>query len=147
MIHGNMNNKPLDLREGEECYYLSVPHQNDWANIKILRGIYSQDPYSNCIYARTENLLRGRQSAIQDLFINMNIERYPQCPKGEKGFYRITVSDDSNFARLIVQSPDGSKSDNQIQYTNNCFLKKEDAKKIASEISSILRGIPIIDSD
>lgn len=147
MIHGNMNNKPLDLREGEECYYLSVPHQNDWANIKILHGIYSQDPYSNCIYARTEKLLLGRQSAIQDLFINMNIERYPQCPKGEKGFYRITVSDDSNFARLIVQSPDGSKSDNQIQYTNNCFLKKEDAKKIASEISSILRGIPIIDSD
>ena len=77
-----------------------------------------------------------------------NIDGYvAQCPKGEKGFYRITVSDDSNFARLIVQSPDGSKSANQIQYTNNCFLKKEDAKKIASEISSILRGIPIIDSD
>lgn len=73
----------------------------------------------------------------------MNIERYRQCPKGEKNFYRITVSDDSNFDCINVQSPDGSKSDNQIQYTNNCFLRQNDAIEIARKISSILRGIPI----
>ena len=139
----NMKNKLLELREGDNCYYLSVPNQNDWANIKILPGTYSQGPYSNCICAKTEDLLRDRQSKIQDLFKNMNIERYRQCPKGEKNFYRITVSDDSNFDCINVQSPDGSKSDNQIQYTNNCFLRQNDAIEIARKISSILRGIPI----
>lgn len=144
-----MKNKLLELREGDNCYYLSVPHQNNWANIQIMQGTYSQGPYSNCICAKTEDLLRDRQSKIQTLFRNMNIARYPQCPEGETNFYRITVSDDSNFDCIIVQSPDGSKSDNQKQYTNNCFLKQEDAMIIASEISRILRGIPIkvIDCD
>ena len=73
----------------------------------------------------------------------MNIERFPQCPKGETNFYRITVSDDSNFNCINVQSPDGSKSDNQIEYTNNCFLKQNDAIEIANKISSILKGIPV----
>lgn len=133
------------LSEGEKCCYLSVPYDNDWEKIEIIEdnNSFKQDNYATCIYAKTKEDLIPKRDKIRDLFGNMNTEKYPQCPEGNNNFYRIIVSNQSNFENIIVQSPDGSKSVDQKQYINNCFLNKDDAIAIARQIGSILKGVPV----
>lgn len=76
-MKNNQNRKIVDrteIREGENCSYLSVPNHNDWANIKILPGSYNTEKYTNRIVAREEMDLYEKRDKIQQLFKNPSKE-------------------------------------------------------------------------
>lgn len=139
-----MKNKLLELKEGDKCYYLSVPNQNGWADIRVIKGEYHQGPYANCIYSSSQEALNEKAKKIQALFRDMKTERYKQSPDDAKEYYRISISDNSNFGELIVIRDTTLSSGNQKQYLNNHFLELDDAISIAETIRRILGGgIPI----
>ena len=143
----NMKNKLIELREGDKCYYLSVPNQNNWAEIYVKKGTYHQGPYANCIYSKTKAGLEIKAERIQTLFKHMDTNKYLQCFEisNSDEYYRISISDSPNFGKLEIIRDGKDTVKNQIQYLNNHFLMLEHAVHFAEQIKSILGGgIPII---
>lgn len=82
-MKNNQNRKIIDsseIREGESCYYLSVPNHNDWANVKILPGSYNTEKYTKRIVAREEIDLYEKREKIQQLFKKIPAKNV-KCPK------------------------------------------------------------------
>lgn len=129
----------LNIKEGERCYYLSVPNDNDWAGTTILPGFYVAANYSKCITARTEKELEDKKNKLQQLFINPS--KACEIPENDDDkYWRIIVTGQSNLMTVHAkESESGEKVCNQVNnYLNNCFKYEEDAWQRVAEIKAVL---------
>lgn len=129
----------LSIKEGERCYYLSVPNDNDWAETEILTGFYVAANYSKCITARTEVELEDKKNKLQQLFINPS--KNCEVPENDDDkYWRVIVTGQSNLKTVhAIESRSGEKVCNQVNnYQNNCFKYEEDAWQRVAEIKDIL---------
>ena len=129
----------LSIKEGEICYYLSVPNDNDWAGTKILPGFYTAVNYSKCIVASTEIELEDKKNKLQQLFINPS--KNCEAPENDDDkYWRVVVTGQSNIKTVhALESKPGEKVCNQVNnYLNNCFKYEEDAWQRVAEIKAVL---------
>lgn len=129
----------LSIKEGERCYYLSVPNDNDWAETEILTGFYVAANYSKCITARTEEELEDKKNKLQQLFINPS--KNCEVPENDDDkYWRVVVTGQSNIKTVhALESKSGEKVCNQVNnYLNNCFKYEEDAWQRVAEIKAVL---------
>lgn len=129
----------LNIKEGEQCYYLSVPNDNDWAGTEILTGFYIAANYSKCITARTEEELEDKKNKLQQLFINPS--KNCEVPENDDDkYWRVIVTGQSNLKTVhAIESRSGEKVCNQVNnYQNNCFKHEEDAWQRVAEIKAVL---------
>lgn len=129
----------IDIKEGEPCYYLSVPNDNDWAGTKILPGFYTAVNYSKCIVARTEKELEDKRNKLQQLFINPS--KVCEVPENDDDkYWRVIVTGQSNIKTVHAkESEPEEKVCNQVNnYLNNCFKYEEDAWHRVAEIKDVL---------
>lgn len=129
----------LSIKEGEKCYYLSVPNDNNWAGTEILSGFYTAVNYSKCIVASTEIELEDKKNKLQQLFINPS--KNCEAPENDDDkYWRVVVTGQSNIKTVhALESKSGEKVCNQVNnYLNNCFKYKEDALQRVDEIKAVL---------
>ena len=129
----------LSIKEGESCYYLSVPNDNDWAGTNILPGFYTAVNYSKCIVARTKKELEEKKKKLQQLFINPS--KNCEVPENDDDkYWRVIVTGQSNIKTVqALESKPGEKVCNQVNnYLNNCFKYEEDAWQRVAEIKAVL---------
>lgn len=129
----------LSIKEGESCYYLSVPNDNDWAGTNILPGFYTAVNYSKCIVARTKKELEEKKKKLQQLFINPS--KNCEVPENDDDkYWRVIVTGQSNIKTVqALESKPGEKVCNQVNnYLNNCFKYEEDAWQRVAEIKDVL---------
>ena len=129
----------LSIKEGERCYYLSVPNDNNWAGTEILSGFYTAVNYSKCIVARTEIELEAKKNKLQQLFINPS--KNCEAPENDDDkYWRVVVTGQSNIKTVhALESKSGEKVCNQVNnYLNNCFKYEEDAWQRVAEIKAVL---------
>lgn len=129
----------LSIKEGERCYYLSVPNDNNWAGTEILSGFYTAVNYSKCIVARTEIELEDKKNKLQQLFINPS--KNCEAPENDDDkYWRVVVTGQSNIKTVhALESKSGEKVCNQVNnYLNNCFKYEEDAWQRVAEIKAVL---------
>lgn len=129
----------LSIKEGERCYYLSVPNDNNWAGTEILSGFYTAVNYSKCIVARTEIELEAKKNKLQQLFINPS--KNCEVPENDDDkYWRVVVTGQSNIKTVhALESKSGEKVCNQVNnYLNNCFKYEEDAWQRVAEIKAVL---------
>lgn len=129
----------LNIKEGEHCYYLSVPYDNDWAGTEILDGYYVAANYTKCIVARTKEELKEKKSKLQQLFINPSKDC--EVPENDDDkYWRVIVTGQSNLKTVHAkESEQGEKVCNQVNnYLNNCFKYEEDAWHRVAEIKAVL---------
>ena len=126
----------LSIKEGEICYYLSVPNDNDWAGTKILPGFYTALNYSKCIVASTEIELEDKKNKLQQLF-----SKECEAPENDDDkYWRVVVTGQSNIKTVhALESKSGEKVCNQVNnYPNNCFKYEKDALQRVDEIKAVL---------
>ena len=126
----------LSIKEGEICYYLSVPNDNNWAGTEILSGFYTAVNYSKCIVAREEIELEDKKNKLQQLF-----SKKCKAPENDDDkYWRVVVTGQSNIKTVhALESKSGEKVCNQVNnYLNNCFKYKEDALQRVDEIKAVL---------
>ena len=126
----------LSIKEGEKCYYLSVPNDNDWTGTKILQGFYTAVNYSKCIVSSTEKELEEKKNELQQLF-----SKECEAPENDDDkYWRVVVTGQSNIKTVhALESKSGEKVCNQVNnYLNNCFKYKEDALQRVDEIKAVL---------
>lgn len=125
----------IKLKNGDKCYYLSVPYDNDWLNVKYLSGVYDSSRYQNCICAKEPKpILTKMVEELKRYFGSINFE----MPTDDKEpFYWASTSYPSDLKTVKVQE---SKPEDKIEncYSKNCFKKREDAEKVVEEIKRIL---------
>ena len=129
----------LSIKEGERCYYLSVPNDNNWAGTEILSGFYTAVNYSKCIVARTEIELEAKKNKLQQLFINPS--KNCEVPENDDDkYWRVVVTGQSNIKTVhALESKSGEEVCNQVNnYLNNCFKYEEDAWQRVAEIKAVL---------
>lgn len=123
----------IKLIDGEKCYYLYIPHQNDWANTKILSGLFCSNEYANCIVNRESKPLVEIQNKIKDLFSRTSVK----IADVNTVFYQIVVSNNTDLRNVsIKECTDLESSDNIC--SNNYFIKKRDALEVLYKLRAIL---------
>lgn len=126
----------LSIKEGEKCYYLSVPNDNDWTGTKILQGFYTAVNYSKCIVSSTEIELEDKKNKLQQLF-----SKECEAPENDDDkYWRVVVTGQSNIKTVhALESKSGEKVCNQVNnYPNNCFKYEKDALQRVDEIKAVL---------
>ena len=125
----------IDLKDGDKCYYLSVPSDNDWLNVKYLSGTYDSSHYQNCICKKEPKpILTKMVEELKRYFGSINFE----MPTDDKEpFYWVSTSYPSDLKTVKVQE---STPKDKIEncYSKNCFKNREDAEKVVEEIKRIL---------
>lgn len=126
------------MEEGEQTLYLSVPNENDWAKIKLMKAPYHKLGFTKCIYVSLYdidgiNKLVDKIVAIRALFNTITYEMAQN-----DNYYRINVTTASDLKTVDVEDPDRTKLKDQELYLNNYFKRKEDALKVLQEIKNIL---------
>lgn len=123
----------VELKQGDSCYYLSVPHCNDWGNIRIseLHHFTENGEYKDCVVVKAERreILEQIIEKIKPYFLP---GKYNQASEGEP-FYRICASTASDIKTLRVVSAFAD-----ARYSGNCFENEYDAMIVANEIWSII---------
>lgn len=136
---GNLKNRLImdyiDLKDGDKCYYLSVPYDNDWLNVKYKSGTYDSSRYQNCICEKEPKpILTKMIEELKRYFGSINFE----MPTDDKEpFYWVSTSYPSDLKTVKVQE---STPKDKIEncYSKNCFKNREDAEKVVEEIKRIL---------
>lgn len=126
------------MKEGEQILYLSVPNENDWTKIKLMRAPCHKLGFTKCIYVSLNdidgiNKLVDKIVAIRVLFNTITYEMAQN-----DNYYRINVTTASDLKTVDVEDPDGTKLKDQELYLNNYFKRKEDALNVLQEIKNIL---------
>lgn len=123
----------VELKQGDSCNYLYVPHCNDWANIKIstLTRFPEDDEFKDYVVVKSERrkILEEIVEKIKSHFIP---GKYSQASEG-KQFYRICTGAASDIRKLRVVS-----SSQDLRYSGNCFEKEYDAMIVANEIWKLI---------
>lgn len=136
---GNLKNRLImdyiDLKDGDKFYYLSVPYDSDWLNVKYKSGTYDSSRYQNCICEKEPKpILTKMIEELKRYFGSINFE----MPTDDKEpFYWVSTSYPSDLRTVKVQE---SKPEDIIEncYSKNCFKNREDAEKVVEEIKRIL---------
>ena len=120
------------------CYYLSVPPDNDWANIKILEDTYRKSDYANCVWSRNLHELEIIKKDITALFSES--AGYSQVLKDDAEqfpFYRVYVNGQSNLR--TVDYKEVSKGQEEVNnHKYNCFRNEKDAEEVVKKIKEII---------
>lgn len=123
----------VELKKGDPCYYLSVPHCNDWANVKIspLSHFPEDDEYKDYVVVKSERreILEQIIEKIKTLFLP---GKDGQASEGEQ-FYRICTETASDIRKLGVVS-----SSRNERYSGNCFKSEKDAMDVANKIWELI---------
>ena len=123
----------IKLKEGNKCWYLSVPNNSDWLNLKTMTGIYNPSNYVDCIAdLEPKPVLTGMIEKIKKIF---NEHQYTPGDENEQ-FYWICASTRSAIKTIHVNN---SKIDTKPEkcYQKNCFKNKEDAEKVLAQMKLI----------
>lgn len=123
----------VELKTGDPCYYLSVPHCNDWANIKIstLTRFPEDDEFKDYVVVKSERR-KIFEEIVEKIKSHFIPGTYNQASEG-KQFYRICTGTASDIRKLRVVS-----SSQDLRYSGNCFEKEYDAMIVANEIWKLI---------
>ncbi len=136
----DISNKQIaELQDGDSCYYISVPNQNDWAKCHPLRAKdgFDSRKFASCICDRTYAKLEAKCQQIKEIFKDPC--PYEQVFDDTQKFFRVMITYASDLKTIdYIESTPSEKASNQRQYKNNCFARKEDAKEVVDKILAIL---------
>lgn len=125
--------------EGEKCYYLSVPNENDWAKVTIMEETYNKRSSKECVRTSKDDI-KGLHNLIE-LVVSIRIifllHKYTLA-KGDRTFYRINVTHASDILTLKVVPDDASSLKDQIKYTGNYFQNEDEAELVAKQLKRII---------
>lgn len=136
-IKNNLLMENPGIKDGEQCYYLSVRNKNDWANIVREEGTFIYKNYEKCIVVNKGHtkILNNYIKQIQNLFKN---HKCTPATEEDNVFYRIVVTDQSKIKTVHVESSDKNElKAQQRNYPHNNFKNRYDAIKIANQIAEI----------
>ncbi|MBR6989511.1 MAG: hypothetical protein IKH95_06760 [Bacteroidaceae bacterium] len=134
----NLKNRMImkKLKDGDKCYYLSVPDCNNWMKIEVKTGSYEEKNYKQCVFDKESKPLE----LIAQKIMNCFKKGYVQASDDNKPFFRVTVDHKSDLKTVhVLQSEKDDLIKNQKQYANNCFAYEKDAEAVVSEIKKILK--------
>lgn len=133
----------MELQEGDNCYHLIVPNDNDWIRIhpSVKAETFSRNNFRQCVCAHTKEELDEKAKKIKGLFDSIPKDKL--ASNEDKVFYRIMLTYPSDLLTIDYRSSedDGAKFDDQLQYSNNYFKDENYTVTIANQICLIL-GIP-----
>lgn len=160
-IRNRMIMDEIELKDGDNCWYLSVPYSNDWANIKVsdphVFRENEREAFKRCVWRKKDRTdkkeLVDIAKKISEIFKN---REYPQVEKDDEKFYRVVVPYPSDLRSYdekketwkssihVLGSKQCEKASNQYKY--NCFKNEKDAMVVANDVSKLL-GMDSIYSD
>ena len=127
----------IKLREGDKCYYLSIPQKSNWMNIKVLAAIYkAEHNYEFCIKDKESKPLEILANRIKRLFEGIKSE---QATDNDDNFYWVTVTTHSDLKTVkVLSKEDDSRAIASKCFRNNCFKNRKDAEEVVSNIKRII---------
>lgn len=157
-IRNRMIMDEIELKDGDNCWYLSVPYSNDWANIKVsdphVFRENEREAFKRCVWRKKDRTdkkeLVDIAKKISEIFKN---REYPQVEKDDEKFYRVVVPYPSDLKSYdekndiwkssihVLGSKQCEKATNQYKY--NCFKNEKDAMKVANEVCKLLGMDPV----
>lgn len=157
-IRNRMIMDEIELKDGDNCWYISVPYCNDWANIKVsdphVFHENEREAFKRCIWRKKDRTdkkeLVDIANKIREIFKN---REYPQVEKDDEKFYRVVVPYPSDLKSYdekndiwkssihVLGSKQCEKASNQYKY--NCFAKEKDAMIVANKLSKLLGMDPV----
>lgn len=157
-IRNRMIMDEIELKDGDNCWYISVPYCNDWANIKVsdphVFHENEREAFKRCIWRKKDRAdkkeLVDIANKIREIFKN---REYPQVEKDDEKFYRVVVPYPSDLKSYdekndiwkssihVLGSKQCEKASNQYKY--NCFAKEKDAMIVANKLSKLLGMDPV----
>lgn len=127
----------VNFREGDKCYYLSVPQNSNWKDIKVLAETYTAEHnYELCIKDKESKPLEILANEIKRLFEGIKSE---QATDNDNNFYWVTVTTQSDLKTVKVRSKeDDSNAIASKCFKNNCFKNRKDAEEVVASIKQII---------
>lgn len=137
-LKNNLIMENTGIKDGAECYYLTVENDNNWANIGYKDDTFIYANYKECV-AVNKGHIKTLENYINQIKVLFNNHKYTPATAEDGEFYRIVVDYPSMIKTVHVKrSSDKEHLKAQIRdYPRNVFKYRNDAINMANQIAKI----------